>query len=288
MEIAPLVSICIPTYNGEAFLEEALDSVLEQTYENYEVIISDDASKDNTIQLVEQFKERCVKPVFVFEHEPSGIGANWNHSVNKANGEYIKFLFQDDTLEPDCLEKMIQPFMDNESVGLVACQRKFILEEEDAESRDWIASYSNLQKEFPPRYGQVIGGKEVLKRFDLLKDPKNKIGEPTAVLFKKSMLEAVGNFNETLKQALDYECWYRMLKKCDMIFLDEALISFRLHAQQATAQNKKSTIPDPELYPKLLYQDFFWFLAPKVRWQLFKRYHTVGRGIQAIIRLIKK
>ena len=87
-----LVSVCIPTYNGAPFLQEALDSVSQQTYRNIEVIISDDASNDKTLEIIQDFKAKASFPVSIYHHEPKGIGANWNNCIRKANGKFIKFL----------------------------------------------------------------------------------------------------------------------------------------------------------------------------------------------------
>ena len=106
----PLVSICLPTYNGETFLNEALDSIKSQTYPNLEVIVSDDASSDGTLRIIEEFKATVAFPVQVFNHEPQGIGANWNHCMKHAKGIYIKFLFQDDVLYPECVTEMVKWF----------------------------------------------------------------------------------------------------------------------------------------------------------------------------------
>ena len=86
----PLISICIPTYNGESFLEEALDSIVNQTYRNIEVVFSDDASADNTLGIIDKFKSQSNLPIYVFNHLPKGIASNWNHTLEKANGKYIK------------------------------------------------------------------------------------------------------------------------------------------------------------------------------------------------------
>lgn len=100
-----LISICIPTFNGEKYLQEALDSVKSQTYQNIEVIISDDNSNDITLQICQNFKEKVSFPVYIYEHDPSGIG---NNCIFYAYGEYIKFLFQDDILETNCLEIQLE------------------------------------------------------------------------------------------------------------------------------------------------------------------------------------
>ena len=88
--MANLVSICIPTYNGEAYLAEALQSAIAQTYRPLEIIVSDDASKDRTLDIVKEFQTKTDIPFYVYHHQPAGIGANWNNCVSHANGEYIK------------------------------------------------------------------------------------------------------------------------------------------------------------------------------------------------------
>jgi glycosyltransferase involved in cell wall biosynthesis len=87
-----LVSICIPTYNGKKYLNEALESVKSQVYKNIEVIISDDNSTDSTLEICNKFKHEVDFPVYIYSHKPSGIGANWNYIIEKANGDFIKFL----------------------------------------------------------------------------------------------------------------------------------------------------------------------------------------------------
>ena len=75
----PLVSVCIPTFNGEKYLQEALDSVAQQSYANLEVIISDDASTDKTLEMLEDYKNNSKNTVRIFHHNPDGIAKNWDH-----------------------------------------------------------------------------------------------------------------------------------------------------------------------------------------------------------------
>ena len=102
----PLVSVCIPTYNGSEYIVEALESVLNQTYKNIEIIVSDDKSSDKTLDLVRQCAKTSKFPIVIYTNEFRGIGNNWNNSIKKANGKYIKFLFQDDILLPNCIDLM--------------------------------------------------------------------------------------------------------------------------------------------------------------------------------------
>ncbi|MGF1494602.1 MAG: glycosyltransferase [Microcoleaceae cyanobacterium] len=103
----PLVSIVIPTYNGEQFISETLQTALQQTYTNLEIIVSDDGSVDQTLDIVHSFQQQCNWPCSVLTHKNYGLVGNLNFCIQQARGKYIKFLFQDDLLEPDCIAEMV-------------------------------------------------------------------------------------------------------------------------------------------------------------------------------------
>jgi glycosyltransferase involved in cell wall biosynthesis len=274
----PLVSVCLPLFNGEKYLQEALDSLGSQTYTHLELIVSDDASKDNSLTLIENFQKEWKYSVSIHHHTPSTIGANWNNCLRHANGKYIKFLFQDDVLYPECIEKLVKEAEQDEKIGIVFCKRDFILEENSPETREWVNRFKDLQeadgffKNFRRIRGSVILGSE-----NLLETPMNKIGEPTTVLFPKKVLNETGYFNEVLMQILDYEFYYRILKKYDVVMVDEPLAGFRVHPGQATMVNKDKDTEDYNIYFRLLYQNFFRQLHYKVKWRLFKRFHPLVR-----------
>ena len=279
-----LVSVCVPTYNGERYIQEALQSIKNQSYKNIEVIISDDDSQDNSLQIVQEFKKKVGFPVHIFNHEPSGIGANWNNCIRNANGNFIKFLFQDDVLGPACIEVQIRAIMNHSNIGLVACKRKFLVQGEvDSVIEKWIENYEDLQRNLDLPEGEVsIVTKDLFKTNKFLKSPLNKIGEPTTVLFKKSVVKEVGFFREDLEQILDYEFYYRLLKKYDIAILNQELVNFRIHPLQATNINRNQSIKDYELYKKILFKDFFWYLNILEKKKLFYRFNKVGRVIQRI------
>ncbi|RED48371.1 glycosyltransferase family 2 protein [Seonamhaeicola aphaedonensis] len=280
----PLVSICIPTYNGETYIAKALESAIAQTYTNLEIVVSDDASTDNTLQIVATFKEKTAIPIKVYQHTPAGIGANWNHCVKQAQGNYIKFLFQDDVLEPHCIEIMMDLALKNPKVGLVYCKRSFLYNHLTSKIQEFVAYYGNLHtywQDIKVEQG-VLHGKSYLKDRQFLNSPKNKIGEPTAVLLKRACFDKVGYFNKALKQTLDCEFWYRVMKYYDMGFVNEALVKFRLHDAQASAINKQRPIPDKALLYKQYYKHLFWYLHPKNQLKLLKLYHPVFKGLVSL------
>ena len=271
-----LVSICIPTYNGEKYIKEAINSALNQTYENIEIIISDDNSGDNTLKIIEDIKQKTNIPFYVYHHEPGEIGENWNNCVRQANGEYIKFLFQDDIIYETCIEELISPFLKHKNVGLSFCKRDFNVENNNENTNQWIDKFKDLHTGWSS-IKNIQKGRYLLKDKNLLSQPRNKVGEPTAVLLKKDVFNKVGYFRTDLKQSLDYEYWYRVFTKYDVAFVDKKLISFRLHNEQATAKNAQSKIVDYELYPELIYKNLFWHLHPALKKQLFFKYNMLGK-----------
>ncbi len=263
-----LVSVCVPTFNGERFLQEALNSIEAQNYRHIEVIISDDNSQDKTLEICEAFKERVSFPVYIYSHKPNGIGANWNNTVQKANGEFIKFLFQDDVLKGDCIEKMMLKAREDTKAGLIYCKRDFIWE--DKTPHEWLENYKDLHCHWKHLVvnDKIIQGKHYLKDSNLLGFPDNKIGEPTAVLLRRSVFKKTGFFRTDMVQLLDIEFWYRVMKFTKIGFVDERLIYFRLHENQATRRNSAMGFKDYHKLYHILYHEFFSYLHPKLQWKL--------------------
>ena len=281
----PLVSICLPLYNGERYLREALDGIIAQTYRPLELVVSDDRSKDDSLAIVEEYRSKTDIEVRVLHHEPAGIGANWNHCVRAARGAYIKFVFQDDLITPDCVAKLMAVALEDEEVGMVFCRRTLLIDPNNAEHTAWAEKYRNLHTGWG-RLDRVNSGKQLLAHPDLLKIPRNKIGEPPATLLKKEVFDRVGYFREDLKQALDYEFYYRLMTRFKVGFVDEELFTFRLHGEQATAVNARSGNHRSEKVRlrRLFYEELGEYLAPSVRWELAKEFHPVLGGVRRLLR----
>lgn len=290
--MSPLVSVCIPTYNGVKYVLETLTSVLNQTYDNLEIIVSDDNSTDGTLEIVKKIKEKTKIPIYILDHKPNGIGANWNNTLRHANGEYIKFVFQDDVLEPSCIAEMVDAFKYDKKIKLVASRRKFIIESDSDNMiiKEWILNYQNLQQNLQNDVKKdfLLLDKSIFKRDDFRKSPLNKIGEPSVVLFKKSLINEVGWFNENLEQILDYEYWYRILKKNKILILKKELVSFRIHRQQATNVNRNIAINDYRLYDKILYKSYSNLLHENLRKELYNQYGFWPNFKRKYTRIVKK
>ncbi len=264
----PLVSICIPIYNGETYLEEALQSANNQDYPNLEIIISDDCSKDKSLAIVENFTSNI--PITILHHTPLGIGSNWNNCVEHAAGTYIKFLFQDDILAPRCISELVKAAERDPKIGLSFCKREILYNPNNEPHVAWLNTYKNPHLSWP-QLNAIQEGAALLKAPNLLLSPKNKVGEPTCVLLKKEVFETVGYFNTSLKQCLDYEYWHRVFKQYKVAFVDQELATFRRHDEQATSINEKNNLTERAYYEQLLYSEFFSFLHIRVKIKLLLR-----------------
>ncbi|MDA3614190.1 glycosyltransferase family 2 protein [Polluticaenibacter yanchengensis] len=287
-----LVSICVPTYNGEVYLKEALDSVKSQTYSNIELIISDDQSSDNTLKIVEAFKDTVNFPVYIFHHTPAGIGANWNNTIEKANGKYIKFLFQDDVLFDDCIEQMMF-YITKYQLKCIASTREIIYDPNNESQKNWVKGFGNLQQDLNLHFNSeklAIINKSLFKHANFFQNPFNKIGEPVCLLFEKALYHEIGAFNTQLKQILDYEYWYRILKIYPIGLLNQPLVKFRLHSNQTTAVNNESNLDESKYYNDFLFNTLFWQLSKEQKQKMllskFRRFkRSVKNSFKSLLRI---
>ena len=265
-----------------------MESAITQTYSNLEIVVSDDASKDNTLVIIEQFRDKTRIPINIYHHQLNGIGANWNNCIKNAKGEYIKFLFQDDILLPTCIEEMVSVIKNDKKIGLVACKRDIIVDDSinNDETKKWIENYGDLQRNLKPliESNLIIIDAKIFKSDDFFKMPINKIGEPTTFIFRKELINKVGYFREDLNQILDYEFCCRVLKKYKIAIIDEKLIQFRLHNNQASNINNINSVCENLKYQDILYENYFWYfnLNQKIKFlkthnQIIKLYFKITR-----------
>jgi glycosyltransferase involved in cell wall biosynthesis len=211
----PTVSILIPTYNAGAFLDETIKSVLEQSFEDYELIIVDNASTDNTNDIITPY---LIDERISYYKNPFNIGMvnNWNKCLEYAHGQYIKFLMADDKFHPQMLEKYVAVMDQYPKVSLVTCNRGHI----GLKTYTWELPFQHLQD-----------GKKVI--YDNLRSC-NWIGEPTTVMIRKSNLY-LGKFKPQYTYLPDWDMWLRHLSVGDCYIIPETLSYFRVHENQLTS-----------------------------------------------------
>jgi glycosyltransferase involved in cell wall biosynthesis len=232
----PLVSICIPTYNGQRWLTECIDSALKQTYAPLEILVIDDCSTDDTAAVVRSLNDQRIR--LVINQQNRGLVGNWNECVRQAKGEYIKFLFQDDTFDPECVEKMMQILIEHPQLGMVFTRRRFVVADDapDALASELIDHYSDLHRKFENvgllNDGRALFAQHVAKAFAL-----SCVAEPPSTLIRREVFRRLGLFNTKMHQACDVEMWLRIMFYYDLGFVDEELLIFRIHGKSATASN---------------------------------------------------
>jgi len=232
-----MISVCIPTYNGGKYLEECLESVFNQTYTNFEVIVTDDCSTDNSLEIVQKFAHD--KRLRYFRNKKNlGLVGNWNNTLLQANGEWIKFLFQDDLLSANCLQKMVDVAMET-GKKIVACSRNFLIEN-NASASSISFNESRLRTFDTVAPGRTVFEPHEFSELVVKHLYYNFIGEPTAVFFNKNLVIEFGVFNKNLIQLCDYEFWVRLAANVGMAYLPEKLCTFRIHGASTTTENSKN------------------------------------------------
>ena len=116
-----LVSVCIPTYQGAAYLGQAIDSVLTQSFGDFELVVVDNHSTDGTEELVAAYSDSRIR--FFRNERNLGAEANWNRCLAEARGTYIKLLPHDDLLAPDCLRQQVAALERDQRLALAFCAR---------------------------------------------------------------------------------------------------------------------------------------------------------------------
>lgn len=216
----PLVSVCIPAYNNAAYIKETIDSILDQTWKNLELVICDDKSKDNTVEVIESIKDDRIK---LYKNEKNlGMSGNWNNCLSKCTGEYIKLICADDMLAKDCLEKEVKALIDNPTAVL-------------AESDTQLFDLNGKPKGFYKRYkaSGLTDGRTIARAGFFI---KNYFGAPLANTFRKSTLEKVGGFDTWYTYILDYDFWVQLACIGDVYIIHEPLNYFRVRNDSNTGE----------------------------------------------------
>jgi glycosyltransferase involved in cell wall biosynthesis len=214
--MTPTVSVCIPTYNGERFIERTLRSVLAQHYKDYEIVLGDDGSTDGTLDVVARFADDRLQIV----PGVSGLNApaNFNRLIAAARGKYVKLLCQDDMLYADCLGRQVEAMERGEPHGvvLVSCQRDIVDDHDRVvyRNRGWRAAAGVVDGSWAMRANVRAG--------------TNLIGEPSATLCSRAVLQDVGGYSTDQSYMVDLDLWMRMLDRGNLYYLPESLCTFRV------------------------------------------------------------
>lgn len=220
----PLVSILIPTYNRPVYFKQALMSAITQSYQNIEIIISDDSTNDEVQKIAWRYCKKFPNRIKYYKNKINKGGRlNFQSAFERANGEYINYLMDDDLFHPHKVEKMMHYFMKDEEqkITLVTSYRQPI-----GANGEPLADFPFTKKRFDR--DTIVDGIEASNSIIL---ESNWIGEPTTPLFrKKDLIEPFGHFcRSQYYSAVDMASWLSLLARGDLVYIADTLSYLRLH-----------------------------------------------------------
>ncbi len=193
------VSIIIPTYNRGWIIEEAIESVLAQNFIDFELIVVDDGSTDNTLEILNSYRD----DITVLRQNNKGVSAARNRGLSEASGRFIAFLDSDDLWLPEKLSRQVDYF--NLNPDAMICQTEEI----------WVRNGVRVN---PKKRHKKLSGMIFEPSLDLC------LVSPSAVMIRRSLFEEVGGFDETLPACEDYDLWLRISCRYPVFLIDTPLI----------------------------------------------------------------
>jgi len=211
----PLVSICIPTYNAEKTVMSTLQSILNQTYQNLQILVVDNASTDNTRGLLQQINDHRL----VIHKNEGNIGGeqNWSKCIQLANGEYIAIFHADDLYMPNIVEKQVQAFQGNPAIGAVFTLARRINDHGEVVGKTKLPVKLRGKRvyHFPDIFISILGNWNFLMC-------------PSAMVRGKLYKELTPFDWDKFETSADLDVWLRILEKHPIAILDEKLMSYRI------------------------------------------------------------
>lgn len=222
----PLVSVILTTYNSAKFVVETLESARAQTYRHIELIVSDDCSNDNTVEICRNWialhKDRFVRTAIITVPVNTGVSANCNRCIKASGAAWIKLIAGDDILLPNCIEDNMQFVVNNPQAAVVFSQVLLYIDEFVPEKLVTV-----LPDSYPMNLMRATFSAEDQYKLLLLSD---RITYTPSSFFNKQTLLAVGGFDEANKLVEDYPMWLKLTKAGNKLhFFKKATVGYRKH-----------------------------------------------------------
>ncbi len=207
------VSVIIPTHNRVDLLPRAINSVLNQTFQDFELIIVDDGSTDNTKQVVEEFQKKDKRIKYIWQENFGGTSKTYNTGLKQVKGDFIAFLEHDDEWLPQKLEKQLKVLENlSNNAGLIACEGYLI----DGKGSNKGVYKFVYEKPFITKNEFYL----FFEKWQMF------LLSLSTVLIKTEVIKKIGLFDEKLKTTADIDFYFRVLKNFDFYFLKEPLINY--------------------------------------------------------------
>jgi glycosyltransferase involved in cell wall biosynthesis len=243
----PKVSIIIPNYNHDRFLPKRIQTIFDQTFQDFEIIYLDDASTDESDRAIAPYIPRFTHVVKNVTN--SGIPfKQWNKGASLAQGEYLWIAESDDYADKHFLERLVDVLDRHPNVGITYCQ-SWGIDESDRILQSWKLNTDELDEE---RWQQdfVNDGQDECRRYLIY---KNTIPNASGTLIRRSVYEQIGGAEESLRLCGDWLTWIKMLMISDIAFVAAPLNYFRTHDRSVRSGSLKYLVYSEESYRVLDY-----------------------------------
>lgn len=212
--MAPKVSIVIPTHNGMPYLKDSVASALQQTYENLEVIVVENASTDDSVEWLKSQTDQRLRVVYRADLQDAGL--NWTQAVHESAGEYIKLLCADDLLDARIIADQVAALEDHPEAVMVASKRRVI------DSQGKVIKHSHGLTGLK----QIETGSAALKKCFLA--GTNLFGEPASILFRATDIKAAMPWHTTWPYVTDIATYAQVLRRGHLVTINKVQASFRI------------------------------------------------------------
>lgn len=250
---SPFLSVITPVYNGDPYLAECIESVLNQTYDNFEYIILNNCSSDRSLQIASEYAVKDKRIRIESNKSPLEIIANHNLAFRlmSPNSKYCKVVSADDWLFPECLEKMVDLAEHHPSVGLVG---SYQLSGSGTDWRHWRIRWSEIP------YPSTVLSSALVCRSQML-DGMYVFGTPTSLLYRSDLVRKRESFYPNATAEGDTSACYQILQESDFGFVHQVLSYERIHEKQTSYESRELNSYIPSLLSDIIKYGSTW-LSP--------------------------
>lgn len=257
-----LVSVIIPAYNHQNYIVECIESVLNQTYTNIQLIVINDGSKDNTAEVVRNYiNENNLVNIEFFSNHNQGLCKTLNFGIKKSKGDYIAILASDDSWLPRKIEEQISLLENNIAIGLVYSDAYII-----GGNVKTTHKYSDYKPSIKKKFLNSIQNVNVYKSLLI----ENFVLAST-VLMRKSVIDNIGDFDVSLLFE-DYDMWLRITRKYPISYIDQPLGYYRMHNSNMSNSKKIMLRGTRQILSKHL-NDESTFGKPRLKLMIYIRFY---------------
>ncbi len=269
-ESRPRVSVIVPNYMHAPYLEERLQSIADQTFSNFEVILLDDASTDSSFEILEAWTNKDARFRFIPNNQNSGSTfAQWNKGAGLANGEYLWIAESDDVADPRLLEQLVG-LLDGNPKAVISYGQSMLIDESSASLHTFDVHYRYIFGGNRWSKAYVNPGLDEIEHYMIL---HNVVPNASGALLRASRFHAIGGADPKAKLNGDWMFYIRMLEGGDIAYTPEVLNYFRLHA---VTQRQRANANGQVYHELLAIIDYIRWAHHPERWILRKAYRNVA------------